>query len=742
MHRGWRYDGHMRKTLWWSLALGLSVGCIETPAPSQDPDLRDGGSPLDGQVVVDGMRSLDAAADRGLAADAAPPADGAVDGRAQDASQGDAAPTAADLGGLDGAGLDGDLPDGAQPDAGGPDGGPPDVGGADAGLDGELPDGGEPDAEGPDGELPDAALPDGEIPDVALPDGELPDAGTPDAAAPPEAFVVGFAEALDGRSPVTVRAGDAVTVAEPDGRFRLGPVPPGALTLRFTAPAHQAELVAVDAPDEGEVALEEPLWLYRGERIGTGASRVDFTSQETWLVWNQLDRLVSRRVAEGPAVELLADGFEVFLGFAPGVDAAVVRQRTVPGLAGDIYQLPLDGAEGVRLFIEAQPWVRWLPDGRALGMVHTRDALSRLAVVTPGEPSRRLSEGVPWLLVTSLADGTVAYAAGDGPDFGVYLTALDEAPHQAVHAEAGPASDAFLTTTPGRGGLMWLSPDQVLWRWTPEAGAEPLADGVLAAPRPRFLPDGRLLFWRADGALVSLWVLDDAGERLLVGGADANSYTPLGDGAYVTLPGQGLWFGDYDGALSEVVVRGAITGLRIVAGGALVLADGVVWRYRPDLGPAMAVQGPGPLSVLSSTVGGATAWEAATQSVWWIPQPGSALAPVVIAQGAQAPSTVNAREADAVYVRDGAGWRWVPLPPDPDGPAPRPLGPEVAQIVTQLGARTLLVRDSEGTLGRVWLDDGEAEGWAFGSVLVRVSSRGGYVAYTCDRGLFLVELAE
>ena len=73
-----------------------------------------------------------------------------------------------------------------------------------------------------------------------------------------------------------------------------------------------------------EVLME----LYRGQRIGTGAGRIDFDFGDGYVVWNVGDRLVARPTAGGDAVELLAEGYEVFLGFQPGDGAAVVRVRT------------------------------------------------------------------------------------------------------------------------------------------------------------------------------------------------------------------------------------------------------------------------------------------------------------------------------------------------------------------------------------------------------------------------------
>ncbi|MCB9525092.1 MAG: carboxypeptidase regulatory-like domain-containing protein [Myxococcales bacterium] len=733
----------MQSTRWrrwgwvWVWAWAVTA-CVAEPEPLVDDD------PADGALGADVGGWAD-----GGAGDARPP----KDMRPDSTPVADRGPPV-----VDGQPGDGALPvDGGTPDGGPVDRGPgldarpedaavPDLG-RDVGValdaaaeDAAWPDASAEDAAPADAVPPDAALDEGIAQDAALPDMAL-DEGVAVDAAVPTAFLVGQARAMDGRTPVTVRGGGAEAVTDAEGRYRLGPLFGGPVTLRFSAAGHQAETLDQVAPDDGEAPVEVLMELYRGQRIGTGAGRIDFDFGDGYVVWNVGDRLVARPTAGGDAVELLAEGYEVFLGFQPGDGAAVVRVRTQPGIAGDIYRVPLDGAEPVRLFVEAQPWVRWLGDGRALGMVHTRDALSRLEVVVPGGPAQAVAEGVPWLLVSTLLDGQVAFAAGEGPGFGVYLTALEGGEPIRVD-DGGPTSDAFLSTTPGRSGLLWLTPDAVLWRWEPDTGAVPLADGVLASPRPQFLPDGRLLFWRADGGRPeeALWILEEADERLLVDHADGGTLTTLGAGVFVVRPEQGLWWQPYD-ADGDLAVEAPITSYRVSAGGALALSDGVVWRYRPDL-EATAIRGLGPLSVLSNTVAGATAWEAGTQTLWWIPQPGLDRPAVSLAEGALAPAARNAVGGTAAFVRGGEGWAWVPLPPGDDDREAVAYGPEVDRLVDVISAEEMLTQDAAGTLYRVDVTTGAATGWAREVGLVRRSGRGGFVAYTCDRGLFLVPMGE
>ncbi|MCB9539039.1 MAG: carboxypeptidase regulatory-like domain-containing protein [Myxococcales bacterium] len=534
-----------------------------------------------------------------------------------------------------------------------------------------------------------------------------------------------------------MRAGAASTQADADGAFVIGPLPPGRIVLQFTAPGHHPEAQAVEVPADGQVALPAPIVLYRGQRLTTDhPDRLRFRFDEAWLAWDGGDVLSASPLPDPAPRVLVPRDYEVFLGWSLQAEAVHVRRRTVPGLAGDLDRVALDPVGRTPLFVEAQPWIIEVGD-RAVSMVHTRDALSRLESVVPGQAPTVLAEGVPWLLVQRMADDRLAWAAGDADGFDVFVGPTDGGPAEQVNAPGAPASDALLTTTPGRRGLLWLGVDGALWRYEPERGAERLAEDVLAAPRPGFLPDGRVTFWRADvDGTQALHVYDDAeGEWRLVGQADGFSFRAVGDVYYLARPDRSLWRGDFDGG-GEDVLLGAPGGFVVLGDAVLALIDGAAWRYRPQLGAeALNVEG---LSGLRNASGGAVAWEEGElgDRLWYLPLLGDQEATPLLDAAANR-AIVSEPGGGALYVRDAdSAWRRLAVPPD--GGEDVAFAAGVEQLFT-VSAEQVLGLDAEGGLFTIDPRTGAARAWAFNVDVVQPSGRGSYVAYVCDRGLFLVD---
>ncbi len=602
-----------------------------------------------------------------------------------------------------------------------------------------------PDAVPPDREPPDAAVIDQDPP--ADPDAAIDAEPEPtlDAAVdavldrdPPDAvdaerFVTGRARAADDRSEVTIRAGGVVTRADADGRFRLGPLVGNEVVLRFDAPDHQAEELSLALAAEGDTALPQDMLLYRGIRVDDAAAtgRTVFRFDEGWFLWEVDDQLRATALPDPDPFTLVAEQHEVFLGFTNDGESIYTRRRTMPGIAGDIDQRPLDGSPAIPLFVEAQPWVREVGPHR-MAMVQTREALSRLEVTRPGEEPRVLDTGVPWLLVTTLADDRVGWAAGDGPGFAVYTAALDgEAPQQ-VSAPDGPTTDDFLLTTPDRRGLVWRSPAGDLWRWPGEGAAERLAGDVTSNPRPRLLRDGRVLFARRAGNTASFHIWTEGGVLDLVDGARPSPAQVIGERLYVHRPGAGLWGGALDGADGAHVLPDPIDAFMSSNGGILALIDGVPWQYHPDTGDA-ALPADG-LAQMSFAPLGATAWRAESGELWFLPGPGVPADAAVIAR-AERPGRINAPGGNAIYALDGELWTRVPLPPG-DGVAPRFDRP--LDRLTTVGPEGLLGVDPDGGLWQVDPFTGLTTGWAAMVTDVGRSNRNGWITYVCDRGTFLV----
>ena len=659
------------------------------------------------------------------------------------------------------------IPDAALPDAAAPDAVVLDAARADAIPDAGRSDIAVPDAGRPDRGLPDAVsadlgsppLPDAE-PDAVLdaePDGAfdaMPDAvsdvafdaaldAMPDAMsdAMPDAdlsgFVTGTAEAMAG-VPVTVTASDVSTVAGPDGAFRIGPLPPGDQRVVFSAEGHQSETVTVAVDGPGEFEIVDHVRLYRGVRVAPGdARRFYFRFDDAWLLWEVDDRLVATPTPAPVPRTLVAAQHEVFLGFSPGGEEVLARRRTVPGLAGDIDLLPLSGEAAVPLFVEAQPWVRWVGD-RVLAMVHTREALSRLEAVRPGEAPTVLAEGVPWLLVTLLADGAVSWAEGDAGGFAIRMGDAEGLGSESINALEVDATDDFLTTTPGRRGLMWFGTDAAVWRWERDVGASAMAEMVLPSPRPRFVAGGRLLFWRApdEGRSGQRLFGSLAGEEiLLVSEATGTSLQVVGERFYVTRPGIGLYHGRIDDGSGGDVIVGSIGGVSRFGDGVVALADGVAWRHNPEEG-ASEIGGEG-LSSLASAPLGATAWQSEMGTLWWLPGPGVMAEPSPLVEGTARLGRAAGSEAGAIYVLGPAGYFRIDVPPAPGARVDFEVSVDEIYAVDE--AR-LLGLDAVDTLWSIDPRDGRAVAWADRVTLVQRSSRRNYVAYVCDRGIFLVEL--
>lgn len=640
-----------------------------------------------------------------------------------------------DVGQADAARLDLGRPDAARPDLGSPDLGRPDLGRPDpdlGGPDAALPDRGldvgATDGAPADGS-PDAAAHDAAPTDGSPPDGQ-PDLGGIDAEVPVPTELFGEAHAADQRIEVTVQVGDQTTQTV-GGAWRLA-VPAGRWTVTFSAPEH--ETLTQDVVVGAEGAEVPPVLLYRGTRLGGGAGGViQFTFDSTRLVWSEGDSLWTTLTAEVAPQMILEAGLELFLGYTPGDLGVAFRRRTEPAVAGDIDVITL--ADGARqpLFQEAQPWVRWLPDGGAQGMVQTQAALSRLVQGRPGARAEVLAEGVPWLLVTDLADGTTVWAQRDGDAFAVWARTGDGMPRPL--APGFPCSDAFLGTTPGRTGVFWLAPDGRLIRWEP-AGVEVLARDVLASPRPRFLGGGRLIFFRADEAgpgLTQIFVLEGGRELRLVEAAEGNSLVTQADRWYATRPDDGLWTGDWAGG-RERLLPGGVVRFVLEGRGVLALVDGAAWQAVP--GGAATPLGVEGLSQLASVSTGATAWQPANRTLWYLPGPERALDPAPLVRGVARGERLGEPGGRALYVLGPQGFFRAPIPP---GPATTPFDVEVTTLVPVDEAR-LLGWVSGETLHQIDPRTGEAFGWAEGVSRVVTDFTRQRAVYVSDRGTYLANM--
>jgi hypothetical protein len=586
-------------------------------------------------------------------------------------------------------------------------------------------------------------------PDAAPPplDAGVPE---PDAAPVEDVFLTGVIRPADERTPVTVEApalGLSAQALPPDFTFTLGPLPADApVDLRAAAEAHQTETLRWDPTPGAPAVLPEPFWLYRGLRLSDDldAERLFFGGGDDWLLWSAGDVLsvapVNAPGGPGRGRVLVPSAYELFLGYTPGPEnlGAVVRRRGEPGLAGDVEVFPLAGGAGATLFREAQPWVRWV-DHRALALVRTRQALSQLVLAAPGGPIEPLAEGVPWLLVTRLQSGEVAYAAGAAPEYEVRLDALDgEAPRTVSPVEA-PAGDAFLSTSPDGRRLYWRTPAGALWVYdrTLDA-ARAIADDVAPTPRPTLLADGSVYFWRGAPEAAELFLYDAAADRetLRATGVDARTFYPTGDGFFVVAPGSGLLHGLRAGdAPAALAVRGATIQFAVTGPGALVLADGLALTFVPGSAPVR--RGGEGLTRLEIAPTGATAWQAAGGRLWYVPGPGRPGDATPITAGGAGPERVTEPAREAIYVRDVGPWRRLSLPP---GAAPEVVFGAEATALLPLDATRVLGADATGTLRLFDPDTGAATGWARHVEQIERGPLRRFAAYTCDRGVFVVPL--
>ena len=574
--------------------------------------------------------------------------------------------------------------------------------------------------------------------DVEGDEGVDPDRGVDPDAAQPGGFITGVAQAADGRTPVDVAVGAVQARTNAAGAFRIGPLPAGPITLTISAERHQSLSRDVDVPEQGEQALDEAILLYRGRRIGPAAgSQLRISSDDAWIIWSQDDALWRRGTAVGDQpLELLPRAFEVFLGFVPGLPQIAIRRRVEAGLAGNIEVVDLIEGDRQQIFEEAQPWLRWRGES-ALGMIGTRDGLSTLALGTPGEIARPLGVGVPWLLVTELADGSPAWAQrrDDDAGFDIWRGGVAQAAERISGALT--ASNAFLSTTPGRTGLLWISPEGALTRWEPETGPRVIAVDAIASPRPRFLAGERVLFWRADvdePGLEHLFMLDADGERSVIAGVDANSLRIVGERYYIVRPDDGLWTGDLAGAPSRLIAGGRVE-FATQGAGVIALVDGIAHTAIPG-GPAMNLGVEG-LSTLQALNLGATAWQADGGRLWWVPGPDQAAPATPLVEGAPRARLTVERGNAAVYVLGAEGYFRAPIPP---GPAT--LFAEPLSEITSISEGLALGYTSGAWLYGVEPATGTVTGWAPIVDRIVVSGSRRLVTYVSDRGTFLVDLAD
>ena len=629
---------------------------------------------------------------------------------------------AADSAWIDAALLDAALLDAALLDAAPLDAAPLDA----APLDAALLDASPLDASPLDAAPLDASPLDAALFDAALFDAAL-DAAPLDAEVPVLTALSGEARAADQRLEVTVRLGDARTVTV-DGTWRLD-APPGRWILTFEAPEH--EVITREVVVEAGPQVVEPVLLYRGTRLGPPAGGlVQFIGDQ--VLWSEGDTLLASPTAAVAPRTLIERGFELLLGTSPAQDAVVARLQGAPGIAGDLVVVALaDGAQQ-SLFEEAQPWVRWQPDGSVMGMVQTREALSRLVVGRPAQPARVLAEGVPWLLVTELADGTPVWAERAENGFEINGLRGDGA---VPLAPGFPSSDAFLSTTPGRTGLIWLSPTGELVRYEPDQ-TRVLAPDVLPTPRPRFVGQ-RLVFFRADDAgpgLRQIHLLDGAGARLLLDAAEGDSLAVVGDRWYATRPDDGLWTGTLAGEPGVRVLPGNVVRFLPEGPGVVALADGAAWRLVPGrAAEPLQVDG---LAQLSPVPTGATAWQAATRSLWYLPGPERALPPSALVEGAPRANRVLEPGGRALYVLGAQGFFRAPLPPG----APTTAFEVETTTLAPIDATRLLGWQEGQALHQIDPRTGAAFGWAASVTRVVPHPAGTFAVYVSDRGTYLAPI--
>ncbi len=622
-----------------------------------------------------------------------------------------------------------------------------------------------PDAAGPAPDarvtLPDVAQgPDvGQVTADAAPDASAdaaPDAGAPpppDAADPPPMLMLrGTAHAADPLEPVVVtdlNSGLSTTTQPPSNAFALGPLAPGAeAALVFSAAHHQSESLVWAPTPAAPDTLAEDVLLYRGRRISpeTTATRPFFAPDEDYLLYTVGESLaIAGTGADAAAARLLVpDAYELFLGYTPDGSSAVARRRNRPGLAGDVDAYPLAGGPPQPLFEEAQPWVRWLDD-RALGMEHTQAALSRLVLGRPGGPKTVLAEGVPWLLVTRMQSGAVAYASGAAPRYPVALDALGAGAPRVVSPNGDEAGDGFLMTSPDNRRLYWRTPEGALQMYSQDTDTSvTLAENVLASPRPLVQPGGTVFFWRGQAAgHEDLYVLGgaaDAVERRRAVDVDGRTLVTTVDGFYVAAPGRGLLHGLRDaGPEAGVVVPGQTVQFVTSGPGVIALADGHAWTHVPGNPPTD--RGGAGLAQLEIAPRGATAFAGGgVNRLFYVPAPDLPGDVFPLAGGRPMPQRVTEPARSAVYVRDAGGWLNWTLPPSADAPG-RPFGSD-AERTLPVTPEWVMQLDAAGALWAAPTDAERRVPWAWHVQTLERSPQRALAAYVCDRGVFVVPLAD
>lgn len=575
---------------------------------------------------------------------------------------------------------------------------------------------------------------------MALDDLGVLDEGLPDLGVAPEGFIIGVAQAIDGVTPTIVEAGAVSAAVGEGGRFELGPLEPGVITVTARAEGHQAESVEVEVPEEGGVALPAPLVLYRGVRITAGAAdRLLVSGDERWITWPEGGALWTSALEAPEPRLLLEDGYEVYLGYAPDNDAVVIRVRTEPGVAGDIWWLPVDGGLPRRLFQRAQPWVRWI-GARILAMVDTAEALSTLVSNTrEGDALIPLADGVPWLLISQMFDNRIAWAqAREGGGFDVALASTTGDDPTLLTDDESLSNGLILLTTSGRRGLLWVDLDGRLWRWTGEGAPVAIAEDVLSAPRPTGLGVLQALYWRLgpEAGAGDYLFYDGDQERLIGADLQLGQIRSLGRDVY-GVGADGRWmFGDLDGVEMAPLLDGEVSEQLVSGAGAVALIEGEVWQHQPGGG----LQGLGVIggARLRTAAEGLTTYDAESSALWWLPAPGAPGEVAQIAESVARDVRIQPLGDQALITQRGDEMVKIPLPP---GAGPEVIfdGPLDRLIPTAPGAA--VGYESGGLLLGLDTETGAGLPWADGVREAQLSPRRGYVIYQCDRGVFAVPLA-
>jgi len=496
---------------------------------------------------------------------------------------------------------------------------------------------------------------------------------------------------------------------ELEGPFEIS-LPPGSWVVRFSAEGHQSEEIRVEI-HAGELLRLEPLLLFRGQRISRAApSRMFWRYDEAWFFWEEEGGFNFLSTTATQELHSLGAEYEVFIGHIPGEEAITLRFHGRPGLAGDLYRLPLEGGPPQLLFEEAQPWIRWI-EGEALALTHTREALSRLERVQPGAPPQVLGEGVPWLMVTDLQGGRVAWMEAEVEGHSIWIS--PEGPGEQLRLAEG-ASSAFLMSYAGRTGLLWSAGGDLL-SWDGQRSTI-LAEEILESPPPRDY-QGLLLFWREGG---DLYALEEGAERLILEGAQPSSLRLYGPYFAAFRPEAGLEWGRLDGA--ERLLHPCDSQLSLSLGETLFfVVDGVLFRSQEGAAAERLLDGVDDLLVHPPLGISVLAPE-----LIFLPKEGAPL-PLAGVQRVLEPG------GGALYFQGAEGWQRQPLP---TGAASVPFGADLEEIWPVNSQR--LMGQAEGQLFSLDLNAGVRLLWAEGLERLLLSPRRGMLSYSSSRGLFLL----